>query len=909
MSFAADTLLYTKLAIPVARTTLVPRLRLSEDFQQALTRPLTLICAPAGAGKTTLIMAWQQSPAAADIPLAWLSLDDDDNDLTQFVHYLAAALDAVAPGALDRMAPLSGLAPTPQPRVFATALINHASSIADDFLLVLDDYHVIIADDVHQLMSYLIEHMPANMHLVLTTRADPPLPLARLRARDQLVEFREADLRFTADEAKDLLHDVFQLVLTDEQVEVLNNRVEGWASGMKLAGLALRGRSDVTDFINAFTGSHRFVTDYLMEEVFERQPEDVQQFLLQTSILREMNADLCAAVTDRTDTQSMLERLVQLNLFTIPLDDVDRWFRYHHLFADVLKHRQQRLSEESTQTLYQRAANWYAEQQQPQVALHYLLEAKAYPDAASLIERYGFDFVEKEGYERPLVWLRRIPEDELSKFPELLVLAAFLYAKTNRTASPEVRLWLDQAQAVVRQRTGAEAQILQAKHDILESILAQELENDLERSKLLIERAIPHIGRDAYWYIIASMHKAWVHMLLGEIEPSLAVTNEVIGLADAHGLMNAMIEAYKVSGIALQYTGRFGEAIRILEKGAARAKRHAPVYSVELANVYFNISRIALLRGEYQHSENYTRQTLAISEPSGVVALSVPAWLQLAETLWWLGKPDEAGANLANARVLMNENPEIEHKIERSTEALLSIWLGDSESARHWFHSTGFNRCPSEHELARYFGEIPWLLFHLQLLNVLLVDLERSEQPLSRWDSLLLWAETTNRISVERKSLGWQVRALSIMAVVLYQCGQQEEALSVLREALALAEAETLIYPFVACGQSMLHLLRKLRQRGEATAFSALVLSHAENVARTQAQPQAAAVQTPFEPLTEREREVLALVAAGLSNTEIAQKLYLSVGTVKRHIANIFIKLGAESRTHALAIAREHGLL
>jgi len=902
-------LLTTKIALPVTRSALIERPRLHDRLKQSLLSPLTLVCAPAGAGKTTVVTAWYQTPEAVHIPLAWVSLDEDDNDVAQFVTYLAAALDTIFPGALDRILPMINSSMMPSAATLATTIIHHVDTSTDDFLLVLDDYHRIVSDDVHQIVSFLIEHMPPQMHLVITTRADPPLPLARLRARGLMVEIREDELRFTRDEMALLLEELFGLSLTEQQIAALDARIEGWAAGLKLAALAMRGRNDIEAFIEAFSGSHRFVVDYLMEEVFERQPPEIQTFLLDTSFLREINADLCNAVTGRHDAQDLIERLVRLNLFTISLDNDNRWFRYHHLFADVLRNRQARAVGTIPPLFYRRAAAWYVEQRQFPTAMHYLLEAQVYEDAVQLIAQYGYHVVEEEGYELPLRWLRQIPAEALAGYPDLLLLAVFNYIKTDRSRSPEVKRLLDQAQASVNSLPDADAQILQAKIDILVGILAQELDNDLERSQRLIDGALTCVADDPVWYCGAAMQKAWIYLMKGEIEPAVSIALDSARIAEQHSLINPLMEAYKVAGIALQYDGQFGQALRVLSTATSKAKSLRKTHYVELANVHFNVARIALLRGDFVQTVTGCQETLAIAEPTGVMALNIPAWLTLAEAQWYLGEMDAARQAFTLASTAIDDHPEINNMVEKSTAALLAVLLREIEVARQWVRTTGFNPRPSPGALAGYFEEVPQLLFHIQWLDVLIGDLEQSTQPLSSWSAVLMWAEHLHQSAVQRHAVLWAIRALALLAVARQACGQPEAALDALRAALTQAIPELLVYPFIACGGPLRSLLRKLHQRGEATDFSLHVLATFDAIEQNARPASAPPPESPFEPLTEREREVLLLVAEGYSNTEIAGKLYLSVGTVKRHIANVFIKLGAESRTQAIAIARDYNLL
>ncbi|MBV9228179.1 MAG: LuxR family transcriptional regulator, partial [Chloroflexi bacterium] len=361
-------ILATKLYIPPLRPQVVSRPRLIERLNEGLHRKLTLISAPAGFGKTTLVSAWIEG---IKLPTAWLSLDEGENDPTRFLMYLVAALQTIATTIGEGVLRVLQSPQPPPTDTMLTALLNDLTIIRDPFLLVLDDYHVIEAKPVDQALMYLVDHLPPHMHLVIATREDPLLPLARLRARDQLTELRAADLRFTPSEAATFLNQVMGLTLTAEDIAALERRTEGWIAGLQLAALSLQGQQDATSFIRSFTGSHHFVLDYLLEEVLGQQPERVQRFLLRTSILDRMSGPLCDAVVldPSISGQATLEYLEHANLFIIPLDDERRWYRYHQLFAELLRLRLPQSiasspaeAQSQVNALYLRASQWYEDQ-------------------------------------------------------------------------------------------------------------------------------------------------------------------------------------------------------------------------------------------------------------------------------------------------------------------------------------------------------------------------------------------------------------------------------------------------------------------------------------------------------------------------------------------------------------------
>ena len=439
-------LLATKLHMPRPRPGFVPRPRLAERLDEGLARGLVLVCAPAGYGKTTLLAEWVRRGRQ---PVTWLSLDAGDNDPARFWRHTVAALDQVRPGISERMGPLLGPPPPPSFEPLVTALINEVAGQPDAdeaLLLVLDDYHVISSQLVHEALGFLLEHRPPGLHLALTSRSDPPLALARLRGRGQLTEVRAAELLFTPGEAAALLQQIAAAPggawpgapLPDAVAAALAARTEGWAAGLQLAGLSLRGRSDVDGFVAAFTGSHRYVLDYLAEEVLEHQGEQVRTFLLETSVLERLSGELCDAVTGRPGSQALLEQAERAGLFLIPLDEVRGWWRYHHLFADLLRARLQTEQPGRVPGLHRNAATWYAERGLADDAIRHAVAAGEMTWAARLIEQH-FDAVHSLRGEAATVqrWLTPLPADLVRSRPRLLLAQAVPAATGGRLEAAE----------------------------------------------------------------------------------------------------------------------------------------------------------------------------------------------------------------------------------------------------------------------------------------------------------------------------------------------------------------------------------------------------------------------------------------------------------------------------------------
>jgi LuxR family maltose regulon positive regulatory protein len=437
---ASPPLLVTKTHVPPPRQGLVTRPDLQAKLVAGLTRPLTLVSAPAGFGKTTLLNAWVHA-AAGDHRIAWLALDEDDNDVPRFLQYLLAAVDVAAPGLAAAAAAALRSAQAPATQQVLALLLNELNASPYNFVFVLDDYHVIDNPPIHQALAYAVDHLPANTHLVIATRSDPPIPLPRLRARGMVTEIRIADLRFNGQEADTFLRQVMQLSLSPEDLRLLETRTEGWVAGLQMAGLSLQGRADPGAFVKAFAGSNRYIVDYLMTEVVQLQPEFIRNYLLRTAILDRMCAGLCDALLADAppgvpeagaDSQAILEELEQRNLFTIALDDDRRWYRYHHLFADFLHSRLRRTQPAQVAGLHRKASAWFASQSLSHEAVKHALATGDSSFAAETIERLALPMIYKSETQTVLNWLGSLPEDEIVRRPALCVYHAWALAFTQQ---------------------------------------------------------------------------------------------------------------------------------------------------------------------------------------------------------------------------------------------------------------------------------------------------------------------------------------------------------------------------------------------------------------------------------------------------------------------------------------------
>ncbi|MEZ4735049.1 MAG: LuxR C-terminal-related transcriptional regulator [Caldilineaceae bacterium] len=560
-------LLQTKLYVPPPRPQLVARPAITTKLHASAAYPLTLIAAPAGFSKTTLVSEWI---IQTDQPVAWLSLDDDDNDPGRFLLYLVAALRSIhshigettlASLQTPQLSPLTAL---------LTPLLNDLSQLADPFVLVLDDYHLISAQPIHNALIFLIEHLPPTLRLIITSRMDPPLPLARWRVRGQLAEVRADDLRFDATETATFFNGVMGLQLTEEEIARLETRTEGWIAGLQLAALSMQERSDVAGFIQSFSGSHRHVFSYLIEEVLNQRPAGTLDFLLQTAILERFNADLCNAVTGRSDSQTMLDKIEQANLFLIPLDDERRWFRYHHLFAEVLQHRLQPNATDDLPTLHLRASIWFEAAELPDEAIQHALAAQAWERAAQLVETYSIPLLLRSEITRINAWLQWLPTHLVESRPQLALAAAWIYVGAR--------------------------QLDALTHSLNELPALQSPDLDTEtQSQLLILRAC-------------------LALFQGRLEETIHYARQGLPLAPAHNL-SLRASALFLMGAAFAQSNDGQSAEPMLREAIAVGIAGGNLYNVMLA--YYVLSRIQSAQGMVAEAITTLNTALQIAVPQG----------------------------------------------------------------------------------------------------------------------------------------------------------------------------------------------------------------------------------------------------------------------------------------------------
>ncbi|MGY1604895.1 LuxR C-terminal-related transcriptional regulator [Geodermatophilus sp. SYSU D00815] len=884
----AGPLLATKLHVPRRRRGVVPRPRLTERLDRGAEGTLTLVSAPAGFGKTTLLTDWL---AAGGRSAAWVSLDQRDDDPVVFWTYLLTAVrtaHGVGAGALALLQ--SSRAPIDE---VLAVLVNELDAVADDVVLVLDDYHVVATRAVHDGVAFLLDHLPPQVHLVIATRADPALPLARLRARGELVEVRADDLRFTAEEAAAYLGEAMGPVLSADDVAALEGRTEGWIAALQLAALSLRGRDDVAGFIAGFAGDDRYVVDYLVEEVLQRQPDDVRDFLLRTSVLSRLSGPLCDAVVGGDGGRATLEALDRANLFLVPLDDRRHWYRYHHLFADVL---QARLLDEQpgrVRELHRRASGWHAEHGEPSEAIRHALAAGDAERAADLVER-AVPEARRDRQETTLRhWFEALPDEVLRARPALGVTYAGTLLQHGETTGIAERLRdaehrLDAAPAAAAARVRGEialyrAALAQVAGDPAETVAQARRVLDLagEEEHLLRGAAAGILGL-ASWSIgdLATAHRWWSdsHAHLGSAGHHADTLGVAIALADIRIAQGRLRDAMDTYRLGLAVATRDARVLR----GAADMHVGLGELSVELDDLAAARRHLAASRELGEHAglpQNRHRWRVAMArvlQAEGDLAGAVEL-LDEAEELYVSDMfPDVRPIAARRARVRIAQG--------RAGEALgrarrLGLGVDDEPSyLREFEHVTLARGLLAQHAAS---GDPAPLAAATGLLDRLL----RAAEDGARDGSVL--------------------ELLVLRALALRARGDVTAALGSLERALVLAEPEGHVRVFTDEGPPMAALLRAVAGQGAASGYARRLLA-----AGTPAQGRGPVRQRGLvDPLSARELEVLRLLGTDLDGPGIARELVVSLNTVRTHTKNIYAKLGVTNRRAALRRAAELDLL
>jgi LuxR family maltose regulon positive regulatory protein len=894
-------LLLTKLEVPPAHPNLVSRPRLVRQLDEGL-RPglkLVLVSAPAGFGKTTLLREWAVS---ADYAVAWLSLDEGDNDPARFWAYFTAALRTVpALGEVDggrsilqelQPAALASVDTFPI-EVFLTSLINEISiANPERFALVLDDYHAIRAQHIHSALTSLIDHLPPPMHLVVAARADPPLPTPRLMGRGQLTEIRQADLRFTLDEATQFLNQMMGLGLKAADVATLTSRTEGWITGLQMAAVSMRGTEDAAGFIRAFTGSDRHVLDYLVEEVLQRQPESVQTFLLRTSILERLSGPLCDAVTGREDGQETLEGLERANLFIVPLDNQRRWYRYHRLFADLLNRRLRRSERDRVNALHQRASEWYEWSGLMPAAIQHALSARDFDRAARLIEQAAEATLMRSEVTTLLNWIEALPDEQVRARPSLCIFHAWGLLLSSRP--------LDAVEACLE---NLDADPMPGRVAALRAYVAT-LRGQTDRAVELGRQALERLPEDdLFLRSIVAMNLGFSHLVDGDITAGARTLHEVARASQETG--NVMIAVLALSQVAQcrMTRGELVQAREIFERALELATdEHGGPLPIA-GEALTGLGRLAREWNELEAATRYLTQGIELTGQWGAMG-TLESYASLARVKQAQGDVQGANEAMQKARQLAEQfdATEIDDHLVALWQARLYILQGNLGQAEQWAEERGLDRDADSAELQEESSFIRYILRDYE--QIVLARLRIAQ---GRPDEALAIIESLPYEAGHRR---WRRMAIEIEALRALACqarGDVETALDALERALLLAEPGGYVRIFVDGGPPMARLLYAAAAHEIAPEYVGKLLAAFPGTEA--AAPPLELPADMVEPLSEREIQVLRLIAEGLSNREIAQQLVLSLNTVKGHTRSIYGKLGVHSRTQAIARARTFGVL
>lgn len=909
-------ILGTKLYAPPTRQEFVVRSRLLDELQRGLHGKLSLVSAPAGFGKTSLVSDWL---SRQELESAWLSLDERENDPTRFLAYVVAALQKLQPSLGVELLVQLQTPQRPPLEVVLTNLLNELVALPQQCILVLDDYHVIEAKEVDELLLFLLENLPPQLHLVVLTREDPQLPLARLRARRQLLELRAADLRFLPSEAASFLNQMMGLSLSPEDLSSLEARTEGWIAGLQLAALSLQGRKDASSFIEAFAGNNRYIVDYLLEEVLQQQSEEVLSFLQKTSILKRLCGPLCDAVTGQGSGNQMLEELERGNLFVIPLDDKREWFRYHHLFGEVLHAHALREHRDEVSVWHAQSSEWLEQQGDIAEAIFHAFAAEDFERAARVIE---CAWPAMDAQMQSLAWLNwaeKLPEDVIRVRPVLC--ASYGWALLNKGDMEGCERWFQQAEhwleadnsnnsEEVEKMVVSDREHYERLPPSIESAWAYRALTlgDMEATMKHAENSLALLPEDAYIQRgPAASLLSLAYWASGDLEAAYTSLDEAMNdFLKAGQATFALSGTYGLADIRLGQ-GRLRAAVRQYQQGLEKATGSDTAPMVGTSGIYLGLADLSHEQGNLEEARSYLDQSLALGKEAGL-----PDWPHrkcMVESRFAAlrGDWESALASANEAEKLYFRSPVPTVQPIASWKARYLIALGRLNEARNWADEVQV----SVDDPLFYLREFDLLT----LARLLMAEAAEEQRPELLEDVISLLQRLLDSAEAEERQ--GSVLAICITLALAYAASEQwAEAMASLEQALTLAEPEGYVRMFALEGKPMQTLLRDYQtdsSRMQSYVNKIIAIQMNETAGTISASTRSASapkaresvpVQPLIEPLSTRELEILELIAQGLSNREISETLHVALSTVKGHNQNIFGKLGVRRRTEAVARAR-----
>ncbi len=933
---SAQPLIRTKLFAPPLRTRLVSRPRLVSRLRQAAEYPLTLVCAPAGYGKTMLLAAWLAEGAPDDIAdtrikrdwVGWLSLDTEDNDAYRFLAYLLAVLQKTQPGIGGDAQALLQSPQTLPPKAVLAAMINDLQELAHPLWLVLDDYQFIENLAIHEGIAFLLEHLPAAFHLLIATRADPPSPLHRLRARNQLLELRADDLRFTTDEAAAFLNQGLGLSLSPVEIVTLESRTEGWIAGLQMAALSMQGLADHSTFVRDFGGSHRYILEYLIEEILNRQPGDIQAFLLQTSILDRLCPSLCAAVLEEPqDIREYLDTLERSNLFLTSLDEIRCWYRYHHLFADLLRARLVQSQPELLPVLHSRASVWFEREGLPEEAIKHALAANASERAAQLVERYTMEILNRGEMSALLHFIEALPEDLVIQSPGLCIQHAWALTFSGQLGQAAARLKQAEAQVQPGDNSPQAREIL-GSAAIIRGLIA-EISGDLPTAVSLARTADALIPADNYQarsvipYVLGDGYYA-----AGDLEQAEQAYQQILQIGRVSGnVWTSEVALLKLS-LVKKLQGKLHAIWELHQEALRLAEEKNNSRSGSMGATYVGISNVQYEWNALEDARETAVQAIQSMEHWPSPTDRVSAYISLSRTAIAQDDLPAAEEALSRAAEIASQGkifPATQASLESCQVRLLQA-KEEWTALRQWAQERGDSIDFRPHGKPDYVAERQGLNLARALIAVGDGCVDRA--------ILLL-----NALAEASRAAGYTGLLIEVLALLAHACriqGDGAAASNAIHECLALAKDEGFLRVFLDEGEQMRALLEDIQSKLTNSAaaadlplqpYLAQILSafppsqpDISNQDRGEPEPQPAktllvepevrsAQNMLIEPLSQRELEVLALICQGATNQEIAGTLVVTLNTVKKHNSRIFGKLGVTSRVQAVLLARRLGLV